>query len=158
MQRAAGTGWNSGMSANGALITSGLFPDVQQSNAFCTMEVYSVADCNSFPYYQGTTFQNLAISQEGVGAVGFNNAYWNIYTPQTDCRQAMSCNGNQCTMVYGAGFPCPANVGAVLGNGQSISSAGTNSIVSEGCYYRLIMQGILIYSFSSLCFFLMKNR
>jgi hypothetical protein len=49
--------------------------------------------------------------------------------------------GNQCSMYYGAPYPCPASIGSTLGNGQGISSNGVNALVSDGCYYRLLMQG-----------------
>jgi len=149
MQRTPSVGWECGMSSKGVGITSGTFPDILQSNAYCTLEVYNVADCTSFPFYQATTFQNLVLYQTGVGNVGFNNAFWNIYVSQTDCTQSMSCNGNICTMYYGAGVPCPSNAGSALGTNSALNSAGINTIVSPGCYYRLILQvdgNIVLYT------------
>ena len=37
MQRTVGYGWTSGMVLNGAQITGGVFPDVEQTDAFCSL-------------------------------------------------------------------------------------------------------------------------
>jgi len=142
MNRAIGTGWVSYMYANGAQITAAWFPDGPYSNAFVTLEVYNVANCNSLPYYQGTEFQNLAIVQEGVGPVGFNNADWAIFVTQTDCGQNMACNGNLCNMVYGAWYPCPSNIlgTTYIPTNGVLYSRGTAYAVAPDCRIRLVMQ------------------